>query len=547
MKKQLINFRILTVLFFFSPIISSAQICWQQVSTIGESYLRVVKTGAGNYLCNAANTTNGSAINALYESSDMINWTPTSAVFPSHMMFGFNVNQDGKIYLATGHAGVYQSVDNGISWSYNFASGYGCGSLDVEFDNSHGTYVGVGGSCRGLHVSTDDGVSWTNKIPGLDFTDIEFIASTNQVYACNSNFGVFVSNDNGSTWSQITNQPFSSSTSMIKYWQGNILIFDKTGAVYSSSDAGASWIQSFSLPFTANATAYLNDAIFIDENIGWVSFYPGGLFRTDDGGQTWNAASNCLSGELHYMFYDQGILLATTSTGIYAYSECNVPATISTTDLTTFCEGSNATLAANTASGYLYQWQLNGVDIVGANASEIIADSAGDYTVVIQSGLNCSSTSPIIHIEILQNQNYFLDSDGDGFGDVSNMNINCIQPIGFVLDSTDCNDSNANMNPLSIEIGGNGIDENCDGQIDNSIEELSNQMLLYPNPATTELNLQITSDLIGTDLFVFDALGKQILKQQILSTNTIINASSFAVGNYVVKVGGGVKKFNVEK
>ena len=547
MKKQLINFRILTVLFFFSPIISSAQICWQQVSTIGESYLRVVKTGAGNYLCNAANTTNGSAINALYESSDMINWTPISAVFPSHMMFGFNVNQDGKIYLATGHAGVYQSVDNGISWSYNFASGYGCGSLDVEFDNSHGTYVGVGGSCRGLHVSTDDGVSWTNKIPGLDFTDIEFIASTNQVYACNSNFGVFVSNDNGSTWSQITNQPFSSSTSMIKYWQGNILIFDKTGAVYSSSDAGASWIQSFSLPFTANATAYLNDAIFIDENIGWVSFYPGGLFRTDDGGQTWNAASNCLSGELHYMFYDQGILLATTSTGIYAYSECNVPATISTTDLTTFCEGSNATLAANTASGYLYQWQLNGVDIVGANASEIIADSAGDYTVVIQSALNCSSTSPIIHIEILQNQNYFLDSDGDGFGDVSNMNINCIQPIGFVLDSTDCNDSNANMNPLSIEIGGNGIDENCDGQIDNSIEELSNQMLLYPNPATTELNLQITSDLIGTDIFVFDALGKQILKQQILSTNTIINASSFAVGNYVVKVGEVVKKFNVEK
>jgi len=81
--------------------------------------------------------------------------------------------------------------------------------------------------------------------------------------------------------------------------------------------------------------------------------------------------------------------------------------------------------------------------------------------------------------------------------------------------------------------------------IPNSIEELSNALILYPNPATTELNLQTTSGLIGTDLFVFDALGKQILKQQILSTNTIINISSFAVGNYVVKVGGGVKKFEV--
>ena len=41
------------------------------------------------------------------------------------------------------------------------------------------------------------------------------------------------------------------------------------------------------------------------------------------------------------------------------------------------------------------------------------------------------------------------------------------------------------------------------------------------------------------------ALGKQMLKQQILSTNTTINTSSFAAGNYVVKVGGGVKKFEV--
>jgi hypothetical protein len=83
--------------------------------------------------------------------------------------------------------------------------------------------------------------------------------------------------------------------------------------------------------------------------------------------------------------------------------------------------------------------------------------------------------------------------------------------------------------------------------IPTNVEELSNELILYPNPATTELNFQTTSDLIGTDLFVFDALGKQILKQQILSTNTSINTSAFAAGNYVVKVGGGVKKFTVEK
>lgn len=83
--------------------------------------------------------------------------------------------------------------------------------------------------------------------------------------------------------------------------------------------------------------------------------------------------------------------------------------------------------------------------------------------------------------------------------------------------------------------------------IPNNVEELSNALILYPNPVTTELNLQTTSDLIGTDLFVFDALGKQIHKQQILSTNTRISTSAFAAGNYVVKVGEVVKRFEVKK
>jgi hypothetical protein len=83
--------------------------------------------------------------------------------------------------------------------------------------------------------------------------------------------------------------------------------------------------------------------------------------------------------------------------------------------------------------------------------------------------------------------------------------------------------------------------------IPTNVEELSNALVLYPNPATTELNLQTTSDLIGADLFIFDALGKQILKQQVLSANTRINTSAFSAGNYVVKVGGVVKKFTVEK
>ena len=80
-----------------------------------------------------------------------------------------------------------------------------------------------------------------------------------------------------------------------------------------------------------------------------------------------------------------------------------------------------------------------------------------------------------------------------------------------------------------------------------NVEELYYTINIYPNPAISELNLQFNSKLIGTDLLIYDAIGKEVLKQQILSTNTTINTSSFAAGNYVLKVEGIVKQVIISK
>jgi hypothetical protein len=142
---------------------------------------------------------------------------------------------------------------------------------------------------------------------------------------------------------------------------------------------------------------------------------------------------------------------------------------------------------------------------------------------------------------------FFIDNDGDTYGNPSVSILACTQPIGYTPNDTDCNDTDANINPGAEDIGGNGIDENCDGQIDNSILELNSTIALYPNPTSSELNIQINSSIIGNDLYIFDAVGKLVFKQQLLSTQTTVPVSNFADGNYVVRVGEVVKRFVVEK
>ncbi|MFI5172366.1 MAG: MopE-related protein [Chitinophagales bacterium] len=60
---------------------------------------------------------------------------------------------------------------------------------------------------------------------------------------------------------------------------------------------------------------------------------------------------------------------------------------------------------------------------------------------------------------------YYADADGDGFGDLLNDSVACNLPVGYVTDSTDCNDANNLIFPTAEDIC-NTVDDNCNGFID---------------------------------------------------------------------------------
>ena len=69
--------------------------------------------------------------------------------------------------------------------------------------------------------------------------------------------------------------------------------------------------------------------------------------------------------------------------------------------------------------------------------------------------------------DVVDGATWYLDADGDGYGDATSTSTTaaCEQPTGYVGDATDCDDSDAAINPWADELC-NGVDDDCDGSVD---------------------------------------------------------------------------------
>jgi hypothetical protein len=67
--------------------------------------------------------------------------------------------------------------------------------------------------------------------------------------------------------------------------------------------------------------------------------------------------------------------------------------------------------------------------------------------------------------EIGEMTTFYVDADGDGFGDELEPAESCYAPDGFVDNATDCDDTNISVYPGAVEVC-NGVDDNCNMDID---------------------------------------------------------------------------------
>ncbi|MFM9984311.1 MAG: T9SS type A sorting domain-containing protein [Flavobacteriales bacterium] len=192
-------------------------------------------------------------------------------------------------------------------------------------------------------------------------------------------------------------------------------------------------------------------------------------FITLDG--TGHAAVN--SGSVYASYLDYTLMSVTEGT-------CTAPAsgtaTISTTTMpeaivsgdASLCFGGATLIEFNGTPGATITYRIDGgadhtllldSDGYGSVGTGALSASISFELVSVSVGACLQNISSEVFVEIISN-NYYQDMDGDGFGDAAVPQTNCTQPVGYVENDLDCDDTNSDINPSTVwyaDVDGDGF------------------------------------------------------------------------------------------
>jgi photosystem II stability/assembly factor-like uncharacterized protein len=251
-----------------------------------------------------------------------------------------------RLYAGLPGRGVFKSMDAGSTW---IVSNSGITDLDIESlaidPTDHDVvYAGAG---RKVYKSTDGGDTWAEHASGLEFAGLIralVIDPTNPLIVYAGGFepggadsdGVFKSTDGGVTWvraSEGIGQPRDTSVTALVIEPGapGKLYAAVTCAdddecndtrVYKTTDGASSWVPTVAvddlLPFTSIA---LDPS---DPDTVYAGHDDLGVYRTSDGGVTWEVINNGLTNTSieALVFSASGELYAgTLGSGVFRFLE----------------------------------------------------------------------------------------------------------------------------------------------------------------------------------------------------------------------------------
>jgi hypothetical protein len=81
----------------------------------------------------------------------------------------------------------------------------------------------------------------------------------------------------------------------------------------------------------------------------------------------------------------------------------------------------------------------------------------------------------------------------------------------------------------------------------NVSEELNSILQIFPNPASTQITFQLNESDLGASVFIYNALGQEVLVDRLNAVNQTLNIEKLSEGFYFLKVEGRVVRLQIVK
>ncbi len=231
-------------------------------------------------------------------------------------------------YFGATGGGVWKSTDGANTWSpiFDKDGAPGIGSIAVAVSDPNVVYVGTGEACirgnitqgDGVWKSVDAGKSWKNVglkdsraigrvIVNPRNPDIVFVAALGHPFGPNTERGVFRSTDGGKTWDKVLYKdentgaidvafdPQNPNILFASLWEArrtpwSLASGGPGSGVYRSADGGANWkkLEEHGLPKVPYGRIGIAVGANSERVYALIEAKEGGLYRSDDGGDTWD-------------------------------------------------------------------------------------------------------------------------------------------------------------------------------------------------------------------------------------------------------------------
>lgn len=300
--------------------LNSQGIVWQPVGNVGGTVFTFGLDSSNNIFAGAYNS-------ILKSTDDGRTWVRKLTGGQYTNFLAFAVNKQGHIITTTHTPQMYRSTDKGESWKAFSPMPYQDYRPLIYLPN--GDLITAPHN-RGLFRSKDDGNKWEKVEGGLNASIIWSVAvsSDGLVYAGTNNF-LFVSRDTGYTWEQIKYDDYCSGARTVFITSdGAILIGSEITVVeskvyncgiFKSTDGGKTWEKAF---YGLDTNFYRSVISFVEPIPGviFVGTNEWGVYRSIDNGNSCHKVSDGLEDVSFLWFLFQtksGNLLAGTNKGIF--------------------------------------------------------------------------------------------------------------------------------------------------------------------------------------------------------------------------------------